>query len=172
VPQNIKYITPEDLVQIVDAIQSFEYVSKEEVPDYDLEQFGIDEYFSLIDRLKNDTFYPDFFSKATGLFLYLNTSHYFSNGNKRLAVFSMLSFLQNNGFEIKRYSKQEFQNIMVNIFKCDAYEDYDNFSNMDFAMYNFAIITAQFNKNNVDFDTAKAQVNGFMQTIFEFKKEI
>jgi hypothetical protein len=43
---------------------------------------------------------------------------------------------------------------------------------MDFAMYNFAIITAQFNKNNVDFDTAKAQVNGFMQTIFEFKKEI
>jgi prophage maintenance system killer protein len=169
VPGSVKYITPEDLVQIVDAIQSFEYVNKEEVPDYDAEQFGIDEYFSLIDRLTNDTFYPTVISKATGLFLYLNTSHYFSNGNKRLAVFSLVSFLESNGFEILELSKSEFQSIMTDIFKVEVCEDFESFSPADFFMYNFAIITAQFNKNGVDFDSAKAQVRDIIQIIFSNK---
>jgi prophage maintenance system killer protein len=167
VSKDLTYITPEGLVQIVDAIQSFDYVNSEELPHYDEEQAGIDEFFSLIDRIKNDTYYPDVFSKATALFLYLNTSHYFSNGNKRLAVFTLLSFLQDNGFEMIVTSKKNFRHIMTDIFGEVGYEDFDNFSDVDFAMYNFAIITAQFNKNGVDFDTAKQQVQHFISTVFE-----
>lgn len=88
----IRYITPEDLVEIIDIIQSFDYISDEEIPKYDDEPDKIDDYFSLIDRLKNDTYYPNIYTKAAALLLYLN-GHYFANGNKRLAVFSMTYFL-------------------------------------------------------------------------------
>lgn len=48
----IRYITPEDLVAIIDVIQSFDYISDEEIPRYDDQPEKIDDYFSLIDRLK------------------------------------------------------------------------------------------------------------------------
>ncbi|MCD5381955.1 MAG: hypothetical protein LR017_01415 [Candidatus Pacebacteria bacterium] len=56
---DIKYITPEDLIVIVDIIQNFEYVHDEEVPRYDEEEGGIDDYLTLIERIKDDSFYPD-----------------------------------------------------------------------------------------------------------------
>mgnify|MGYP000748145258 CR=1 FL=1 len=161
----IRYITPEDLVEIIDVIQSFDYISDEEIPRYDDQPEKIDDYFSLIDRLKNDTYYPDIYTKAAMLLLNVN-GHYFANGNKRLAVFSMTYFLESNGLTPTELTKNEFGNIILKIFGQHELEDYENFSPTDFAMYNLALITAQFNQNNVDFDDGKTQVEQFLRAIY------
>ncbi len=167
--KEITYIGPDDLVEIVDTIRSFDYENYEEIPHYDDDRHGIDEYFALIERLKSDTFYPDVIAKATALFLYLNTGHYFSNGNKRIAVFSLLAFLDINEYTHKEYSKEDVKVVCKDLFGTQNLEDFNIFSELDFAMYNFAIITAQFNKNNVDFETAKKKVTTFLNALFEPK---
>ena len=161
----IAYITPENLIEIIDAIQSFDYVSDEEIPRYDEQADKVDDYFALIDRLKNDTYYPDIFSKAATLFLNVN-GHYFANGNKRLAVFSMTFFLESNGWRPRKMSKDEYAEVITDVFGAYKLEDYDNFSPTDFAMYNIAIITATFNVNGVAFDDGKAQVERFLKNVF------
>lgn len=161
----IQYISPENLIEIIDAIQSFDYVSAEEVPEYDAQPDKIDDYFALVDRIKNDTYYPDIFSKASTLFLNLN-SHYFANGNKRLAVFSMTYFLECNGWTPVTLDKDQFSCLIIEIFGHQALEDYENFSPTDFAMYNLALISARFNQANVDFDDGRAQVEQFLRKSF------
>jgi len=161
----ICYITPEDLVEIIDIIQSFDYINDDEIPRYDDQPDKIDDYFALIDRLKNDTYYPDIYSKAATLFLNLN-GHYFTNGNKRLAVFSMTYFLESNGLSPINLDKYKFRDLIIEIFGNHRLEDYDNFSPTDFAMYNVALITAQFNQNNVHFDDGKTQVERFLRATY------
>lgn len=161
----IRYITPEDLVDIIDVIQSFDYISDEEIPKYDEQPDKIDDYFSLIDRLKNDTYYPDIYTKAAALLLNVN-GHYFANGNKRLAVFSMTYFLESNSYSPVELGKGEFANLITDIFGKHELEDYENFSPTDFAMYNVALITAKFNLNNINFDEGKAQVEQFLRTVY------
>ena len=161
----IRYITPEDLVEIIDVIQSFDYISDEEIPRYDDQPEKIDDYFSLIDRLRNDTYYPDIYSKAAALLLNLN-GHYFANGNKRLAVFSMTYFLESNGLRPADLDKNEFSNLITEVFGNHELEDYENFSPTDFAMYNVALITARFNLNNVAFDDGKVLVEQFLRAIY------
>lgn len=161
----IRYITPENLIEFIDVIQSFDYISDEEIPRYDDQPEKIDDYFSLIDRLKNDTYYPDIHSKAAALLLNVN-GHYFANGNKRLAVFSMTYFLESNGLSPADLDKNEFSNLSTEIFGNHKLEDYENFSPTDFAMYNVALITARFNLNNIAFDDGKAQVEQFLRAIY------
>lgn len=161
----IHYITPEDLIDIIDAIQSFDYVSADEIPKYDDQPDKIDDYFALIDRLKNDTYYPDIFSKAAALFLNVN-GHYFTNGNKRLAVFSMTFFLESNNWKPAEMNKNTFEEIINRIFGEHELEDYENFSPTDFAMYNIALITATFNRNGVEFDEGKRRTEQFLREIF------
>ena len=161
----IKYITPEDLIEIIDIIQGFDYINDEEIPKYDDQPNKVDDYFALVDRLKNDAYYPDIFSKGAALFLNLN-GHYFTNGNKRLAVFSLAFFLENNGWRPKEIDKNEIDGIITDIFGIHELKDYDNFSSSDFAMYNVALITAQFNKRGVNFDDGKSQVEMFLKKVF------
>jgi len=161
----IRYITPEDLVEIIDVIQGFDYINEEEIPKYDDQPEKIDDYFSLIDRLKNDTYYPDIYSKAAALLLNLN-GHYFANGNKRLAIFSMTYFLESNGYSPAELDKDEFTDTLTNFFGEQELEDYENFSPTDFAMYNVALITAKFNLNNVSFDEGKSQVEQFLKAVY------
>ena len=68
-PNNIEYIEPEDLINIVNIIRSFEYEYyeyKEEVPNYDEQEESIDDYFALIDRSKT-IYYPTIIDKASYL---------------------------------------------------------------------------------------------------------
>lgn len=47
----IKYITPENLAEIIDIIQNFDYSNEEEIPYYDKEPEKIDDYLK---REKNE----------------------------------------------------------------------------------------------------------------------
>jgi len=159
--REIKYITAEDLIKIVDIINNLEYENKEEVPSYDTEMDAIDNYFSLIDRSKLN-YYPDVLSKASFLFININ-SHYFSNGNKRLSVTSTAYFLEMNGYTFKNISKDEYKKIFNDIFGKTKVVDFSDFPSVNFALYNLAIIVASKAKESIDFDKFKEQITQFFR---------
>ena len=163
---SIEYIEPEDLVEIIDVIRGFDYVHHEEVPHYDDEQGGIDDYFSLVDRIKNDTYYPTLLSKATALFLQLNTTHFFSNGNKRIAAFSLVAFLNKNGVFENGFDKEGYQQIFEEVFPIFEINDFATFSATDFLLYNLAMNTARFNEFGIDFNQGKEIVESFLRRSF------
>ncbi len=165
--KDIKYITPEDLIEIIDTINSFDYEYQEEVPNYDQEREGIDKYFSLIDRSKTD-YYPSIFDKASFLFININT-HYFSNGNKRLAMTSTVFFLEKNNYTSRELSKDEFLEILQTLFRDFEINDFEGFTPIGFAMYHLAIIIASKNKQNMDFNELKDKVANFFEEVFEKK---
>lgn len=74
--------------------------------------------------------------------------------------------LESNGFSPNNLSKTEVAGLLTEIFGEHKLEDYDNFSPTDFAMYNLALITAQFNQNGVDFDDGKVQVEQFLKAVY------
>ncbi|HCC05294.1 TPA: hypothetical protein DEP58_03240 [Patescibacteria group bacterium] len=162
----LKYISAENLAEIVEIIQSFNYISKEEVPQYDDEPDRIDDYFELIERLKNDTYYPDIYSKASALFLNIN-AHLFFNGNKRLAVFSLTFFLENNGFHPIPLTKKDYSKLLQDCFGKHTLDDFEIFSPTDFAMYNLALITARYNEEGKSFDDIKLQTQSFLKHTFQ-----
>ncbi len=167
--REIEYITPEDLIEIVDVIRSIEYVNKEEVPDYDAESDSVDAYFALIDRMKSDL-YPDIFSKATILFLGVN-GHLFSNGNKRLAIASLTYFLEKNEYIPLEFTKEQYTNLFKDIFLTIDLKDWDTFQSLDFAMYNLAIVSALFNREDISFEEGKGRVEAFLRKCFILEED-
>ncbi len=83
----IIYIGPDDLNIIIEEIMGLVYAD-EPPADYVSEREAIDNYFSLIDRVSSDDYYPDIYKKASILYINLITEHvaFFSNGNKRMAM--------------------------------------------------------------------------------------
>ena len=164
---NIEYIEPEDLINIVNIIRSFDYENKEEVPDYDRERNSIDEYFALIDRSKT-RYYPSLIDKASYLFININ-SHYFSNGNKRLSVVSTVYFLEKNNYFPSNLSKENYKDILESLFAGCSFFDWEGFEAKDFGLYNLAIIVAMKNENKDDKisdDELKEKVKIFFKRTF------
>ena len=164
---DIEYIKPEDLIDIVDTIRGLDYEYEAEVPDYDKEHDAIDQYFSLIER-SGQSFYPDIFAKASYLFININ-SHYFSNGNKRLAVTSTTFFLEKNNYTFKTLSKDKCEEILQALFGVQKLDDFDGFSPINYALYNLALIVAMMNKQDNKFDDLKEKVTDFFNKTFEKK---
>ncbi len=163
----IKYIEPEDLNNIVNIIRSFNYENEKEIPDYDKETDAIDKYFALIDRSKTE-YYPDIFDKASHLFININ-SHYFSNGNKRLSVVSTVIFLEKNGFIAANLSKENYREIIKNLFGNFSLAELEGFEPKDFGIYNLAIIVAMQNEKKqlkVSNDDLKKKVKIFFKKTF------
>jgi len=162
-----EYIEPEDLINIVDIIRSFDYERKEELPDYDNEVDAIDEYFALIDRSKTN-YYFSVFDKAAYLFININ-SHYFSNGNKRLSVVSTVYFLEKNKYIPSGLSKKNYEKILTDLFGDFPLTDWDGFEAKDFGLYNLAIIVARQNEKKhlkVSNDELKEKVKTFFEKTF------
>ncbi len=166
-PNNIEYIEPEDLFNIVNIIRGFEYEYKEEVPNYDDQEESIDDYFALIDRSKT-VYYPTITDKASYLFININ-SHYFSNGNKRLSVVSTVYFLEKNNYFTSDLSKKNYKDILNSLFTDCNFTDWEGFEPKDFGLYNLAIIVAKKNENRdnkISDDELKENIKSFFEQTF------
>jgi len=166
-PNNIEYIEPEDLFNIVNIIRGFEYIYKEEVPNYDDQKESIDDYFALIDRSKT-IYYPTILDKASYLFININ-SHYFSNGNKRLSAISTVYFLKKNNYVPSNLLKKNYKDILNSLFTDCKFKDWEGFEPKDFGLYNLAIIVAKKNEdkdNRISDDELKEKVKSFFEQTF------
>lgn len=105
-------------------------------PIYENDTRGIKQLNGLLERIQNDTYYPDFYKKAAYFFIALSTSHYFENGNKRIAMFSYVYFSQINHFQFRSIQKRKYINWFKTYFPNYKLDMQTFRSNIGWALYN------------------------------------
>lgn len=106
---------------------------------------------------------PDFIAKAVQQFLCVNKGHFFDNGNKRLALVILLSFLLENGYALKELEKDEFAGYLNRLFpEFTDFDDESDFSGVEFAYYNLTIIVADSGKYGWSHDQLKEKIGQFL----------
>ena len=92
--------------------------------------------------------YPTLVDKVVYLFIQINKGHFFSNGNKRLALVCSTGFLIFNNKKIDQLSRDRFKEILFSVFpECKGYlEDHEDFLPGEFALYNLSIFVADRHK--------------------------
>lgn len=157
------YLNRDDLVDLFDIIYKH-YTRYEKVPDYTSEQQGIKKLEGVFDGVKSDHFYPDIHSKAAYLFIQINKGHFFSNGNKRLALVCVLFFVFINEYEIVNRGKEEYRAKLSGFFPLFRnFQDYADFHAEEFAYYNLSILVAESEKYTTSFEELKQGVKLFFE---------
>lgn len=143
------------------------YARQEEVPDYTAERLGVDKLIGILNGVREDSYYPDVIQKAAYLLLQINKGHFFSNGNKRLALVTSVGFLAINDMALDPHrSKDVYHQQIQTLFpEFAAWEDQNNFSSEEFALYNISIIIADSQKyifGDDPFNELKLRVTRFL----------
>lgn len=164
----ITYVTEDDLDTIFSYIE-MRYTRIEEVPRY-REEYRFDEFCGVLRQAAADTYYPSIQDKATYLLIGIIQGHFFSNGNKRLALVVMAFFLSFNGFQLREKSKAEYQELLGTLFpEHGHWEDYPDFSPRDYATYNLAVIIAQRGEYHIAHEDLKRRVGSLLESVLEPK---
>jgi len=170
------YHEKEDLGLIFDLVEKH-YARKEEVPDYKHEQAGVDKLLGVFEGVKS-AFYPSLEEKASYLILQINKGHFFSNGNKRLALVAAMGFLVINDKILSELSKEKYRAMLEALFPLyNAYEDQADFSPDEYALYNLSIIIADSHRyiegGANDYDGLKSKVvDFFRQSLIDWKERV
>lgn len=166
------YITPNDLESRFDLVKKH-YTRHEEVPHYTRETSGMGKLLGVLEKVRIDLYYPTLFDKATYLLVAINKGHFFSNGNKRLALVIALDFLILNGARVQDLSGDRFEGYkrkLSEIFGNVQFEEYPEFTPEEFALYHLSLIVAESHRYvGNDFDALKQKVNDFF--VFSFTEE-
>lgn len=168
---NIYYIEPESLDVAFNLIYKH-YATKQNVPNYRYEISGIAKLTGVLTGVRENRFYPTILDKASYLLIQVNTGHFFSNGNKRLALVLTDIFLGINKLRLKglfknnnELDKKDYQRILQELFPlCNKFEDQYDFTPADFAGYNLSIIIADNKKYVANFDELKNKIKIFLET--------
>lgn len=159
----IIYLNPACLEGVFETIQK-NFSKQEEVPDYLSLTFGMEHLSGVLQGVQMDTYYPALHDKAAYLLVQINSGHFFPNGNKRLALVVTWFFLDMNGYRFKNAEKQEYHTTVAELFpEFTVFEDYPEFSGIDYGMYNISVIIAESKKMGITFDSLKSRVKSFLE---------
>ena len=157
----VVYLTRDDLGEAFEEIETH-YARYEEVPHYVRETPGMGKLLGVLEKVQMDMFYPSFLDKATYLLIAINKGHFFSNGNKRLALVIAIGFLEFNGKSLKSFSPGEYKEKLDELFGTVWFEEYSEFTPEEFALYHLSLIVAESHKYvGNDFDALKQKVHDF-----------
>ncbi len=157
----ILYFTQDELVHAFDEIEAH-YARHEEVPRYKNETPGMEKLLGVLEKAQMDVFYPSLLDKATYLFVVINKGHFFSNGNKRLALVIALGFLALNEKRLRSFSRKKYKEKLEELFGEIHLEEYPEFTPEEFALYHLPLIVAESHKYVGDnFDALKQKVRDF-----------
>ena len=165
----MNYIEDTGLLEAIFELISAHYSINEEIPSYRNER-GFVNLLATLERVKEDVYYPDLLSKATYLFTNINKGHYFSNGNKRLSIVVLFFFLFINKYGLKNESKDWYKKHLGELFpECSdiPFEDFSDFTSVDFCIYHLAIRTAASGKYNINHDELKRRMHKFLEEVIE-----
>jgi len=163
--QEIKFLSLDYIEKTVIPTIHKHYVRQDNpAHDYLKEPGGMQQVEGCLERIKW-SYVEGLVAKATQLFLCINKGHYFGNGNKRLALVTLLSFLSENGCDFRdEYGKDKFSEFLIDLFpEFDAFEDEHDFSSIEFAYYNLTIIVADGNNYKCSHDQLKEKVEAFLR---------
>jgi prophage maintenance system killer protein len=163
----ILYLEDKDLDGIF-ALVAERYGRQEEVPAYRDSREGIAELLGVLERAKMDAFYPTLLDKATHLLLGINKGHFFSNGNKRLALAVTTTFLTLNRHQLAEPRKEVYKTRLAELFpEHSQCTDFPEFTATDFATYNLSIIIADSGTYHLDYELLKERVHAFLAQSLE-----
>ncbi len=118
--QNVNYLTLDDFAGMVHTIQKQKhlFVFLEDIPPFETRYEGVLE--SIVEQIKAVCFgvelYPDLISKASWLFYALIKNHPFQNGNKRVGVIALVTFLALNSTDNENVkTKPEMKNVIYEL---------------------------------------------------------
>jgi death-on-curing family protein len=138
------------------------YAKLEEVPSYSDERIGYGKILGVLEGVRMDVYYPDVLDKAAYLLIQINKGHFFSNGNKRLALVVATVFLDINGKHLKDLPKEEYRTLLTRLFpEYKDWSDFPDFSSTDFATYHLSIIIADSGTLGIAHDDLKTRVKAF-----------
>ncbi len=165
----IAYIPEEAFDALFDYIGR-RFSQRESVPHYRREP-RFNEFCGVLKQVEQNQYYPDLLAKAVYLLIGINKGHFFSNGNKRIALTITLFFLLLNYFDLKDESKTWYQNYLQELFpEFNKWEDFPDFTSTDFATYNLSIIIADSEVYGIKHDDLKERTRLFFEgSIKEFK---
>ncbi len=156
------YLGEQDL-DTVFAYVADRYGRQEEVPHYRAHKEGVEKFLGVLQHVQSDTYYPTLLDKATYLLVSVNKGHFFSNGNKRLALVTMTTFLAINDCDLQKIPKDEYRELLKKLFpEYPECMDFEQFSSTDFATYNLSIIIADSGTYSITFDALKERVRAFL----------
>jgi len=140
------------------------YANHETIPDYRSEKRGLEKMDGVLQGVQMDNFYPTLEEKAAYLLIQINKGHFFSNGNKRVALVTTLTFVLENDYAIYSFSKEQYRERLAKLFpKCKDYQDYNDFLPEEFGFYNLSIVIAESEKYIDGFEQLKGAVVEFLK---------
>lgn len=140
------------------------YTRVEEVPEYANEYAGVERLLGVFEGVQSDQFYPSLEEKAAYLLVQINKGHFFSNGNKRLALVIAIGFLAFNDKRVAESTKEKYTSLLTKLFPSfESFEDQEDFSPDEYALYNISIIIADSHRYvpGNDFESLKEKVVQF-----------
>lgn len=156
----ILYLEKEDLHHIFSLIYDH-FSNIEDVPRYEQEIEGISKLVGIFQGVKQD-FYPSIADKASYYLVQINKDHFFSNGNKRIALSCAYVFLVLNNVCFKAKPRKYFKEVISDLFPTYIdFEDDDKFSPEGFGLYNLSILIADSHKHVTSFDELKNKIVQF-----------
>src|SRR3989338_3188244 len=161
------YFTEESLGNAFLEVETH-YARREEVPRYRNETPGMEKLLGILEKVQTGMFYPSLLDKAAYLFVAINKGHFFSNGNKRLALVIALGFLALNERRLRSFSRKKYKRKLEELFGGIYFEEYPEFTPEEFALYHLSLIVAESHKHVGDnFDALKQKVHDFFASAVE-----
>jgi prophage maintenance system killer protein len=135
------YLTEEDFRKVGFPFIQQVLAEHEPAPNYLSEPNGMAELLKVISFVQNDLYYPTFSDKAAYLLCSVAGSQYFSNGNKRLAVTTLMLFLAKNSAAIPKSIESKYEEILRISFPLHAWEGNEQIKEgHPLFLYNLAIV--------------------------------
>ncbi len=165
----IQYITMEDF-----ELKGFPFIqqvlaAEEPVPDYLSEASGISELMKVMEFVKQDLYYPTFYEKAAYLISSIAGSQYFSNGNKRLAIATLMLFLAKNEVKIIKGTDDGYREILRIKFPLHTWENNSNIKEAHaLFLYNLTFVIGDRTRwGTNDFSVIRENVSAMFNYLYE-----
>lgn len=148
------------------------YLSRTEAaPDYENELRGMLELEKVLTFVHDDRYYPTFAGKAAYLLCGLAGAQYFSNGNKRLGVTTLMQFILMNEINIRTLPPEKFVDLLGLVFPNHRWEDNPNIGGAHaLFLYNLALVVGnRANCGYPDFGSLKDAVSEIFDYLYPCK---
>jgi prophage maintenance system killer protein len=161
------YPTPEYCKREVFPVIQSRLSHQEEVPFYEQERRGMETLASILAFMQSKH-YGTFDRKAAYLICSIVTGHGFSNGNKRLAVTTLLAFLIYNRVKIRRVRLQTYKSWIAKTFPGYRWQEGLRLGDMHMTfLYHIAVALADRPTwGDRSFDEIRASIARFFGSIY------
>lgn len=165
----MRYVSIEDCQKFVFPYIYSQLSDVEPSAAYESEKAGLADLKKVLELIQSDTFYPSFYDKAAYLLCSISGSQYFSNGNKRLALTTLVQFLILNEIPLKTFTDDEYQKLLFKIFPKHTWEKNTYIEEgHPLFLYNLAIIIGDRTVwgEGVDFSDLKQKIGEIFEVIY------